>query len=496
MRRASTIIALAFCTLLCVSISSAQQTSATATTASTSVPNLIRYSGTLKDAQGAALVSTTPVGVTFAIYQQQDGGAAVWQETQNVTPETNGQYSVILGSTTAIGLPDDLFSQPEQRWLGVQVQGEAEQARVLLVSVPYAFKAHEADTLGGLPSSAFVQAATPGITSATLANGTAVNALSTAGNARSSSPSKGTTSSSKPPCSAFTGSGTQFYIAYWDMASGCSLSSSVIYQSPLAATVNYIGIANPTPKAQLDVGGAINAYVYQIDNVNALAYYPGDNLVIGGSGFLPCADNMYPGPGGSSNIFIGLEAGCLDAASLFAGGIGNTFLGVAAGYSNGTGATELQGNFNTFLGDGTGRSNTIGSNNTYIGAAEGYGAGSNNVTGSNNIYIANVGIDSESNTVRIGAPRLGPGNTYIVGIYSTHLPIGNEVVCIDSNGQLGTRQPDGSPCGKSGDLQSQQLIAAQQDAIRTQQQQLQTQRQQIEDLQERLSRLESLIAKK
>jgi hypothetical protein len=72
----------------------------------------------------------------------------------------------------------------------------------------------------------------------------------------------------------------------------------------------------------------------------------------------------------------------------------------------------------------------------------------------------------------------------------------NEVVCIDSNGHLGTRQPDGSPCGKSGDLQSRQLLAAQQDAIRTQQQQLQTQRQQIADLQERLSRLESLIAKK
>ena len=85
---------------------------------------------------------------------------AVWMETQNVTPDSNGQYSVILGSTTATGLPDDLFSQQEQRWLGVQVQGQAEQARVLLVSVPYAFKAHEAETLGGLPASAFVKAET------------------------------------------------------------------------------------------------------------------------------------------------------------------------------------------------------------------------------------------------------------------------------------------------------------------------------------------------
>jgi hypothetical protein len=88
-------------------------------TTNTSVPNLIRYGGTLRDAQGVPLSSSAVVGVTFAIYKQQNGGAAVWQETQNVTPDNRGQYNVILGSTTATGLPDDLFSQREQRWLGV-----------------------------------------------------------------------------------------------------------------------------------------------------------------------------------------------------------------------------------------------------------------------------------------------------------------------------------------------------------------------------------------
>src|ERR1019366_3330003 len=122
---------------------------------------------TLKDAQGAALSFSTAVGVTFSIYKQQDGGAAVWQETQNVTPDSNGQYSVLLGTTTATGLPDDLFSQQEQRWLGVQVQGQAEQARVLLVSVPYALKAHDAETLGGLPPSAFMTSAPSSASSGT-----------------------------------------------------------------------------------------------------------------------------------------------------------------------------------------------------------------------------------------------------------------------------------------------------------------------------------------
>ena len=84
MRRVSTITSLSLCALLFASVSLAQQTSTVATAATVSVPNLIRYSATLKDAQGAALPSAT-TGVTFSIYKQQDGGAPVWMETQNVT---------------------------------------------------------------------------------------------------------------------------------------------------------------------------------------------------------------------------------------------------------------------------------------------------------------------------------------------------------------------------------------------------------------------------
>jgi hypothetical protein len=137
-------------TVLLVSNLSAQQPSAI------SVPNLIRYSGSLNGLPGAASVSATTLGITFAVYRQQDGGAPIWMETQNVTTDASGNYSVLLGGTTASGLPSDLFSQQEQRWLGVQVQGQAEQPRVLMVSVPYAFKAHEAETLGGRSVSDFV----------------------------------------------------------------------------------------------------------------------------------------------------------------------------------------------------------------------------------------------------------------------------------------------------------------------------------------------------
>jgi hypothetical protein len=149
MHRLSASLTVAVFAAVLVTVSFAQQAS------QLTVPNLIRYGGELRDANGVALFSAT-VGVTFAIYKQQDGGAPIWIETQNVTSDATGNYSALLGSTTAVGMPMDIFSAQEQRWLGIQVQGQAEQPRVLLASVPYAFKAHEAETLGGRSVSDFM----------------------------------------------------------------------------------------------------------------------------------------------------------------------------------------------------------------------------------------------------------------------------------------------------------------------------------------------------
>jgi hypothetical protein len=72
-------------------------------------------------------------------------------ETRNVTLDTQGRYTVLLGSTKPDGLPSELFASGEARWLGVQPEREPEQSRVLLLSVPYALKAMDAETLGGKP---------------------------------------------------------------------------------------------------------------------------------------------------------------------------------------------------------------------------------------------------------------------------------------------------------------------------------------------------------
>jgi hypothetical protein len=115
---------------------------------------------------------STTIGMTFSLYAEQEGGAPLWVETQNVQLDGQGRYNVLLGATQAEGLPLDLFITGKARWLGVQPQlpGEGEQPRVLLVGVPYALKTADADTLGGLPATAFVQSG-QGTVGATVAAG-------------------------------------------------------------------------------------------------------------------------------------------------------------------------------------------------------------------------------------------------------------------------------------------------------------------------------------
>src|SRR5579864_2548725 len=93
------------------------------------------------------------LSVTFSIYPDQQSATALWTETQ-VVQVAGEKYSVMLGSTSATGLPPDIFSADQAHWLGVQVNGS--ETRFLLVSVPYAMKAVEAERLGGLLPSDFV----------------------------------------------------------------------------------------------------------------------------------------------------------------------------------------------------------------------------------------------------------------------------------------------------------------------------------------------------
>ncbi len=125
-----------------------------AVSAPTAVPPLVPYVGAAVNAQGQPLAN--PASITFLIFKDETGGEPLFTESQSVIIDATGHYKVNLGATLSAGLPHDLFSTGDARWLEVQIAGQDPQPRVLLASVPYAMKAADAATLGGLPASAFV----------------------------------------------------------------------------------------------------------------------------------------------------------------------------------------------------------------------------------------------------------------------------------------------------------------------------------------------------
>jgi len=120
------------------------------------IPRLVTFSGKALNAQGGPIVGTA--SITFALHKDRSDSAPLWTETQNVQTRAKGEYTVQLGVTEPEGLPLGLLTTNGARWLGVRVEEGEEEPRVLLLSVPYALIAVEAETVGGLPPSAFVLA--------------------------------------------------------------------------------------------------------------------------------------------------------------------------------------------------------------------------------------------------------------------------------------------------------------------------------------------------
>ncbi len=229
----------------------------------TTVPTMVKFSGTV---QGKP---TSIIGVTFALYKDQQGGAPLWLETQSVSLDGSGRYTVQLGATLPAGLPKELFASGEARWLGVQAESQPEQPRVLLLSVPYALKAADAETVGGFPPSSFVLATSTG------------SATQTATNAATSS-----TVSPAPPPGTVSGSGTANFLPLWTDAA--DIGNSVVFQSG-TGTAAKIGINTSTPSATLDVkGGATIRGLFTLPSVGVATATKGANsqaLALTTSGF-------------------------------------------------------------------------------------------------------------------------------------------------------------------------------------------------------------------
>jgi hypothetical protein len=201
----------------------ASQTAAPTLAASalTAVPPLIPYSGQVEGRTGQT-------SATFLIYKDQTGGEPLFTESQMISFDPTGHYKVQLGAANPNGLPSGLFATGEARWLEVQVPGQEPQPRVLLASVPYALKAADAATLGGLPASAFALAGTK--------NSPVTGEASPAGVVSSAGSTVTTTGGVSDYLPRFSG-------------------ASTVVDSQIFDNGTDVGIGTASPTAKLDVNG-------------------------------------------------------------------------------------------------------------------------------------------------------------------------------------------------------------------------------------------------
>jgi hypothetical protein len=486
MKRAIDLICAGLLCVFATFVASAQQPAKTTAT----VPRLVKFSGTFIDGGGKPLSGV--VGVTFALYDEERGGAPLWMETQNVQGDSDGRYTAMLGATRNDGIPADVLASEQGRWLSVQPQGETEQPRVLLVSVPYALKASDADTLGGKPASAYLLA---GSAASVQPAGPSVPQPGQPEGAASGRPAVGL----KP---ALASTGTTNYISKFTDTSG-DTGNSVMYQNGsnigIGTTVAPISMdVRPTATstyAQLGVAQTVDYMTlfasdtfgpaFYWDPAKALRFGKGGTALYSATGFVeymriqpngnvgigtmtPAATlEVNGGAQVDGNLTLGGVTGGTIWSSIFsipilqapnnlssnfsAGwgalpsttGINDTAVGYSALSLNTTGNGNMAsgtfalgdnttGNSNTAVGGYALGFNTTGSNNIAIG----YEAGFDNLkTASNNIDIGNQGANGDSAAIRIGSAG-AQTNTYIAGIYgvtSFGIP-----VYINSLGQLGT----------------------------------------------------------
>ena len=365
---------------------------------------LITVSGVLTDAGGQP--RTGSIGLSFSLYAGQAGGEALWQERQVVTLDARGQYSVLLGVTVPGGVPPDAFGEGKAQWLGVAVEGEAELPRVLLVAVPYALRAADADTLGGKPIASFVLSSD--LEKVVEEKVAATTSPTTATGGVAVVPTTGTVSTV----------GTL----------GNELGSNTWYGE-------FAGAGG---------GGSWNSYFGQ--------YAGNTNTAGSGNSSFGWASGRYNT--GNDNSFFGAGAGLNNTAS------NNAFFGQNAGNQNATGTS------NSYFGKGAGEHNTGGYHNSSFGhdaghsstwgnwnAFFGYRAGYANQSGWNSFYGANAG---ENNTEGYGNSFLGfwSGLNHTLGHDNTFLgsdtgnsstvEVGNTLLGADSNFDPGS-DPSTSP---------------------------------------------------
>ncbi|MFN7977306.1 MAG: tail fiber domain-containing protein [Vicinamibacterales bacterium] len=406
-------------------------------TPSASVPRVVRLDGQLTPANGLppAAVET----VTLSIYASQTDETPLWAETQEVRVDGQGRYAVFLGASTAAGIPASVLSG-EARWLGIRFArpGEVEQPRVPMTSVPYALRASDADTLGGLPPSAFFRV--PGATAKGSASGAnaanrATAPLVSTGTANfigkftnsidltnsvlfenAGRIGLNTTSPLDLLHSRFTDTtGGLTGIAVQNLGSSATSYSGMLFYDQNGALGQFQGFNNSTHEYRINniaSGGTIN---FMIGGTSRFLVRNDGDIEVGGS--LRKSTGEYWAHAGGSGVSFGVNAGF---SGLQNSAFGTAALQVVTPLASNNAAVGFvslahvtDGDNNTAIGAGSGFALTTGVDNTALGFEALHGA----VTSSDSVAVGKRALYTAqtSDNVAVGfeALRDSTGNSNI-----------------------------------------------------------------------------------
>ena len=123
------------------------------------VPRAINYQARLTDSGGAPV--KTAVTLTFTFWDAESGGAQLgggYSDAKLVQPDANGVVSTQVGSDPGNPVPASVFAGSAV-WLRAMLGAQEIVPRVRVGSVGYAFRAADADAVGGVAAAAIASMA-------------------------------------------------------------------------------------------------------------------------------------------------------------------------------------------------------------------------------------------------------------------------------------------------------------------------------------------------
>lgn len=337
----------------------------------------LSYQGRLTNNAGNP-VSNGTYGILFSIYTQDNGGTAVWSETQNITTK-NGIFSAILGASNAINLD---FNSANKYYLGIKVGTDSEMSpRTQIGAAPLAINSKylngsqggtgannllllnswgEIDIAGGIKTTGILQAGTSTLSSLTVSNNITLQA--------GILDMQDHTISSVDAISFFDAQGTIAGIQnqnLLDKTANETISGSWIFSNPITFSSLSLSSTSANPVLSVDNSTGINDIVRFLDNGTSvltianggLATFAGNidatsGLDVSGAA-LTVASQAITQTGGGQVIFAGnVDAtGGLDVTSSNLT-VGGANFSVAPGTGDITTAGDLTVNGDNITSDG------------------------------------------------------------------------------------------------------------------------------------------------